>query len=137
MTGADRLKDLSDVLELIKLLGLDANFAAKLDPYVRDNFRELCKQSARRYVTLWRNKWLTASASTIDDMIAALRDAADTLAAMQRDGVTLESDQSVGDDYAHLVTTDPEIAKKYDMVDESEFWSEVEEDDDQKPADPA
>ena len=28
----------------------------------------------------------------------------------------------MGDDYARLVTTDPDVAKKYDMVEESEFW---------------
>lgn len=124
MTGADRMKDLADVLELIKLLGLKANFAENLDPYVREKFRELWSQSARRYVTLWRNKWLTARAKTLDDMISALRGAAETLEAMQRDGVTLEYDEAVGDDYAHLVTTDPEVAKKYDMVEESEFWDD-------------
>ncbi len=128
MTGAGRLKDLADVLELIKLLGLRADFSQQLNPYVREKFNELWKQSTRRYVTLWRNKWLTAHAKTIDEMIAALRAATETLEAMRRDGVTLEGDASVGDDYAHLVTTDPEVAHKYDMIDESEFWEADHED---------
>jgi hypothetical protein len=121
MTGSGRLKDLSDVLELIKLINLPADFAEQLNPYVREKYAELWHQSTRRFITLWRNKWLTARAETIGDMIAALREAARSLDAMRADGVTLEGD-GVGDDYAYLVTTDPEIAKKYDMVGESEFW---------------
>lgn len=41
MTSPGRLKDLSDVLELIKIRKLPADFADQLDPYVRDKFREL------------------------------------------------------------------------------------------------
>lgn len=126
MTSSGRLRDLSDVLELIKLLNLPADFAGQLNPYVGEKYAELWRQSTRRYVMLWRNKWLTARAVTVDDMIAALREAARALDAMRSDGITLESD-GVGDDYARLVTTDPEIAKKYDMVEESEFWGHEEE----------
>jgi hypothetical protein len=46
---------------------------------------------------------------------------------MRNDGVALDAEAGgVGDDYAHLVTTDPNVAKKYDMVDESEFWGDDE-----------
>ena len=41
MTAPDRLKDLADVQELIKVRGLTADFAATLNPYVRDKFLEL------------------------------------------------------------------------------------------------
>jgi Uncharacterised nucleotidyltransferase len=41
MTNPGRLKDLADVQELIRLLKLDKNFEAKLDPYVREKFAEL------------------------------------------------------------------------------------------------
>jgi len=41
LTAADRLKDLADVQELIKIRGLDESFALKLDPFVRDKFLEL------------------------------------------------------------------------------------------------
>jgi hypothetical protein len=123
MTNAGRLKDLSDVLELIKLLNLPAEFSEQLNPYVRAKYSELWNQGRKRYVTVWRNKRLTAHAKSIDDMIVALRNAADTLEAMRKDGVVLEED-GVGDDYAHLVTTDPEIARKYDMIEESELWGD-------------
>jgi len=41
MTAADRLKDLADVQELIKIRKLDAGFAEKLNEYVRPKFLEL------------------------------------------------------------------------------------------------
>jgi hypothetical protein len=43
MTAPDRLKDLADVQELIKLRGLDASFADRLHPYVREQFLQLWK----------------------------------------------------------------------------------------------
>lgn len=39
--SVDRLNDLADVQELIKIRNVDADFAAKLDPYVRTKYREL------------------------------------------------------------------------------------------------
>ena len=41
MTNPGRLKDLADVLELIKILRLPVEFANQLDPFVQDKFREL------------------------------------------------------------------------------------------------
>jgi len=41
MIAPDRLKDLADVQEMIKIKSLDAAFAEKLDPSVRDKFIEL------------------------------------------------------------------------------------------------
>lgn len=41
MTAPDRLKDLADVQELIKVQSLPSDFASRLDPYVRDKFLEL------------------------------------------------------------------------------------------------
>jgi len=41
MTAPDRLKDLADVQELIKIRTLQKDFAERLDPYVRDKFLEL------------------------------------------------------------------------------------------------
>lgn len=47
MTAPDRLKDLADVQELIKLRGLSSTFAEKLNPYVRENFLELMQAVQR------------------------------------------------------------------------------------------
>jgi len=41
ISAPDRLKDLADVQELIKIRQLDAEFALKLDPYVRAKYLEL------------------------------------------------------------------------------------------------
>ena len=41
MTAPDRLKDLADVQELIKVRGLSREFAEKLNPYVREEYLEL------------------------------------------------------------------------------------------------
>jgi len=41
ISAGDRLKDLADVQELIKIKKLDATFAERLDPYVRTKFIEL------------------------------------------------------------------------------------------------
>lgn len=41
ISAPDRLKDLADVQELIKIRKLDEDFALKLNPYVREKYREL------------------------------------------------------------------------------------------------
>jgi|SRR5215213_10083654 len=41
ISASDRLKDLADVQELIKIKRLDADFALKLDPYVRAKYLQL------------------------------------------------------------------------------------------------
>ncbi|HQU82018.1 MAG TPA: hypothetical protein PKY59_02775 [Pyrinomonadaceae bacterium] len=46
MTAPHRLKDLADVQELIKVKDLKADFAEKLDPFVREKFLELQKAVA-------------------------------------------------------------------------------------------
>jgi hypothetical protein len=50
MTAPDRLKDLADVQELIKVRGLTSEFAASLNPYVREQYLKLCSavEMARR-----------------------------------------------------------------------------------------
>lgn len=67
-----------------------------------------------RYEKVWRNKFLTLEATSIRDMVTALRAAAEEIAAMEADGVVLEGD-GVADDYAILVTTDARVAEKYGM----------------------
>jgi hypothetical protein len=43
ISAGDRLKDLGDVQELIRLKSLGEDFAEKLDPYVREKYLELCR----------------------------------------------------------------------------------------------
>jgi Uncharacterised nucleotidyltransferase len=132
MTNPNRMKDLSDVLELIKILNLPSAFSDQLNPFVRAKFLELWNQGRKRYKTLWRNKWLTSEAKTIDDMIASLKAAADHLDEMRKAGVTLEDTAGVTGDYATLVTTDPEVAKRLGMEEEPEYLDE-EADEDRAP----
>jgi hypothetical protein len=47
ISAPDRLKDLADVQELIKIRKLGADFALKLDPYVRTKYLEL-EEAVRR-----------------------------------------------------------------------------------------
>ena len=47
MTAPDRLKDLADVQELIKIRGLSNDFADKLNPFVRDKYLELLEAVER------------------------------------------------------------------------------------------
>jgi hypothetical protein len=133
MTDPERMKDLADVIELIKALDLSLAFADKLNPFVQDKYKELWRDAhppTKRYVTLWRNKWLTANAESLEDMVNGLQAATESLRSMLADGVTLDPDSGTSDDYAVLATTDPAIAKKYDMHDEKEFWEGEKEDDD-------
>jgi hypothetical protein len=130
MTSSERMKDLADVVELIKALNLPFDLGATLNPFVQDKYKQLWQDAhppAKRYVTLWRNKWLTADAKSLEDMIAGLQSAADKLREMFADGVTLDPGRGTSDDHAYLVTSDPVIAKKYDMHDEKEFWEDDEE----------
>ena len=87
------MKDLADVLELIKLLSLPSDFGTKLNPYVQAKFLELWEASRgneRRYVCVWHINSLAARVQSIDSMIAGLTDAADTLRKMRDDGVMLD-----------------------------------------------
>jgi len=69
-----------------------------------------------RYETIWRNKFLTVKATSIEEMAAKLESAAMTLRQMGKDGVVLEGGQE--NDYATLVTHDPVIAEKWGILDD-------------------
>lgn len=130
ISSSDRLKDLSDVVELIKELNLPKNFSDSLNLYVRGKFVELwnsARPASKRFALIWRNKWLTSEAKSLEEMITLLQSAASELQEMLDDGVALSMGGGTADDYAYLVTSDPEIAKKYGMHDESEFWEDDED----------
>lgn len=107
MTNSQRVKDLGDVQELIKVLGLPLNMEEKLGAFVRPRFAEIwhaARAVPQRFLVLWRETFLTTEAAV--------------LAAMRDDGVTVETSDAGG---AYLMTTDPDVARKWDMNDESEF----------------
>lgn len=125
MMHAGRLRDLSDVQDLIQTLHLSARFGLQLNSHVKDKYAELWQQSRSRFVSRWRIEGSAATVTTIDDLIALQPDAAHELDAMKQDGVVVDTPgaaDAVPVDSILLVTTDPEVAARYDMVEESEFW---------------
>lgn len=127
MTDPGRQKDLADAIELIKILDLPQDFAEKLHPFVRGKYIELWRTARpprKRYEYLWRTKFFTPEASSIDEVIALLREAATRLEAMRAHGVQLDPRGGTGGDYATLFTYDPDIAKKYDFHPEEDFLDE-------------
>jgi hypothetical protein len=127
MTSPQRLKDLSDVQELIKTRALTADFADELHPYVREKYRELwtaSRPAGQRYLRLWPAKGTPATTFSFAGLIAESPEDAEILRAMQDDGVTLDRETTDGGEYVRLVTWDPAVARKYDMHDEAEFWSD-------------
>ncbi len=82
-----------------------------------------------RYEQVWRNKWLTANAETLDDMIEIMQSAVDELEAMRDAGVWLENNGSQQDDYAFLYTNDPQVAEKFGFYERESFEDEEAEQD--------
>lgn len=131
MTSTGRARDLVDVQELISTLKLKKDLVSSLNEYVRDTYETLWDNlygEKIRYIRAWRNNWLDEEATAIDELIRMLRNDADELARMKADGVQLDPPGfGTADDYAFLVTTDPEIAAKYQMHPESEFLGEADD----------
>lgn len=123
ISGTDRLKDLADVQELIKLLSLPRDYSHKLNEYVRPKFEELWQNvngTTRRYVKLAVLDAPIADEESLDDLLGSSHVLGDEWAGLKNSGVTVERHQTL-DDRLWLITTDPEIAKKFDMHEESEF----------------
>jgi len=88
-----------------------------------------CESKQDCYELLWRNKFLTIEAKTIDDMIQSLQSAVDELQTMKEVGVTLDETGGTADDYARLITTDPSVAEKFGFEMEEWDWDDEDEDD--------
>jgi hypothetical protein len=130
ISNPERIKDLGDVQELIKLLNLDRDFGAKLSDYVRGKFEELwlaTRQIEKRYVLLWRTERPASQIKTLDELIESC-DQAEVLEEMRQDGVRLLPQASKATDLVYLWTADQAIARKYGMQEESQFLLESEDD---------
>lgn len=123
MTTEHRLKDLADVQELIKLLGLTEGFGELLDPFVRGKYREMhaaVRPNARYYLP-----WPRPSSSSIeswDDLLAAVARGGEDVAPLERmraDGVTLDAGALGG--FVYLATNDAAVAARYGMHAESQI----------------
>ena len=83
------------------------------------------------YEQLWRNKWLTAGAASIEEMADLLQAAAEELRAMAARGVRLDGGQA--DDFARLVTDDPAVAREYGFDEEEPEDEDGGEEQDEDP----
>jgi hypothetical protein len=113
LSGADRHKDLVDVEELVKILGLDESLGASLPAMVQEAYREICQRLAsvrKRFRRVWRRP------ADVSQAIAEL-------AALHQDGVAIEM-QGTSEEWAYLSTADPAIAAKYGMAPEDEFFDD-------------
>lgn len=124
MANAGCLKDLADVQELLKRVELPLGFAAHLPPHVQEKYVELWQQVRKRYVRRWRTPSVPSSGTDITGLLTAVAQSAELLREMQSDGVQLESSNEDGGKDILLVTTNPEVARKYGMVDAADFWDE-------------
>lgn len=125
MTNPDRLKDLADVQELIRLFQLPPHYTERLNPYVHAKYLELWRAvhgTSRRYILVWNERPLPLEVSSLDDVAAALPEKAATLRALRDDGVTLDAEASrPAQGRLVLVTTDPAVAQKHGLHDEAEY----------------
>ncbi len=124
MTESRRLQDLADVQRLIQILTLPADFSANLNPYVQEKFAELWYQDNKRYVLRFRTNRTTAKSASAGGMAGVIQEVSTKLNEMLEDGIIIETDNDCDseNDYMVLITTDPLLAAKYDMVEESEYW---------------
>lgn len=125
MTNLGRLKDLADVLELIKILKLPLDFSEKLNAYVRGKYRELWSEAQIRYVGLWPKR--DAIPDRAINSTEEKNKASELLERMKSDGIVLESHKNDAEGFGLLVTNDARLAEKYGLIPENEFW-EVEQD---------
>ncbi len=65
-----------------------------------------------RYVSTWRNKWITSDASSIDDFIKTFEAVVKMFKEWKEMGINLGPDSSTGDDYAEFYTDDMDVAIK-------------------------
>jgi hypothetical protein len=129
--GADRAKDLIDVQQLIATLHLTRDLSNQLHEYVRPTYRDLwdgLHARKKKFVRRWPAAIQTLEAGSIEEMIKGLESAAEELRQMKADGIVLERAAATAGGYAHLVTSDPAIAEKYDLHEESEFFADDEDD---------
>lgn len=80
-------------------------------------------QRKKKYVTTWRNKWITSGAGSIDDFIAVYDGLAEKMRRWKKLGITLDPDilGGVGDDYADFCTFDEAVALKEGFYEEEPY----------------
>jgi len=80
--------------------------------------------SGKKYTTTWRNKWITSKAGSIDDFIKIYEGLAEMMKRWKAEGIELDPDGSVGDDYAQFYTYNEKVAIKEEF-EEDTFEEEI------------
>lgn len=82
----------------------------------------------KKYITTWRNKWITSGAGNIEDFISVYKRLATQFQEWKTDGIILDPDivGGVGDDYADFCTYDEAVALKHGFEEEEgeEYYEE-------------
>lgn len=68
------------------------------------------------YMTIWRNKWVTSHAKSIDGFINTFETLVDKFRNWKRWGIQLLDNGGAQDDYATFITNDMDIAIKAGFV---------------------
>jgi hypothetical protein len=92
-----------------------------------ENKRENSSSEEKKYITVWRNKWITSGAGSIDDFIRKYEQLAEQFKEWKADGIILDPDiiGGVGDDYAQFCTSDEKVALKHGFEeDDEDFYEE-------------
>ena len=66
----------------------------------------------KKYISIWRNKWIISQAGSIDDFIKIYESLAEKMRKWKDKGIILDPDiiGAIGDDYAQFCTTDEAVA---------------------------
>ncbi|TKJ23929.1 MAG: hypothetical protein CEE43_01835 [Promethearchaeota archaeon Loki_b32] len=70
------------------------------------------KITLEKYISTWRNKWITSHAATIDDFIDTFESLTKQFRQWKEWGIKLNDNNGVGDDYATFITDDMDVAIK-------------------------
>jgi hypothetical protein len=74
-----------------------------------------------RYEYLWRNKWITSKATSIDDFIRTYGDLTEMFKEWKSKGVKLDPESDVGGDYASFYVEDKTVADELEFDEMEEF----------------
>lgn len=108
MSSEQRAKNLIDVQQLIRAAHLPLDLADQLHPYVQEKYRTLWSlewPAGRRYLRAWPRDTLTKE--RLDGLLA--------------EGLAVDPSRSSDPQFVFLATTDPQLAFRYDMPNESEY----------------
>lgn len=117
LSNSDRLKDISDVQELIKATGMGVDFAEQLSPYVRDKYLEICPKQ-----TKYMREWPVGSDVELSrEGIEQLRRKDASLDTILRNGIQIDRTSGVVDGSIILFTYSVESAHEYELHPSDEF----------------